>query len=249
MHPDVARLIDLQRITSAIDSASKTLNAHPQRLAAIDAALAAAHAAVDAAKATLEAEMTERRTVEKDLAVVNTRLERYKDQLQAVKTNREFHAMQSEMTTSQDAVQKFEERILELMLQADEAQAALKAAQQALKDTEARAAADRKAIEAEHSTMATDVAERQKERDAVAALLPENTRRLFDGIRAKRGVAVVQMIDGHCAECHVRVRPMVLGSVKKNDEIIQCDNCARIIYYVPPAPAPAAPDASAPPAQ
>ena len=95
--------------------------------------------------------------------------------------------------------------------------------------------------------MATDVAEHQKARDAVAAQLPENTRRLFDGIRAKRGVAVVQMINGHCAECHVRVRPMVLGSVKKNDEIVQCDNCARIIYYVPPAPAPAVVDAPSAP--
>ena len=246
MHPDLARLIDLQRITSAIDGASKTLSAHPQRLAAIDAGVAAAKAAVDTAKATLEAEMAERRAVEKDLAVVTGRLERYKDQLMAVKTNREYHAMQSEMASAQESVQKFEERILELMLQADEAQGTLKAAQAHLKETEARATADRAAIETEQTTLAAEVAVRQRERDALAAQLPENTRRLFDGIRAKRGTAVVQMINGHCAECHVRVRPMVLGTVKKNEDIVQCDTCSRIIYYVAPVAAPAA-DAPAPP--
>ena len=95
--------------------------------------------------------------------------------------------------------------------------------------------------------MTAAIAAHQEERDAVASQLPENARRLFDGIRAKRGIAVVQMINGHCAECHVRVRPMVLGTVKKNDDIVQCDNCARIIYYVPPA-APADAEAASPPA-
>jgi predicted nucleic acid-binding Zn-ribbon protein len=245
MHPDLALLIDLQRITSAIDAASKTLTAHPQRLAAIDAGVAEARAAVERAKATLDGEMAERRSAEKDLAVVAGRLEKYKDQLMAVKTNREYHAMQSEMASAQESVQKFEERILELMLQADEATAALKAAQARLVETEAQAIADRKAIEAEHASLAADMTGRQQERDAIAAQLPENTRRLFDGIRAKRGVAVVQMIDGHCAECNVRVRPMVLGTVKKNDDIVQCDTCSRIIYYVAPVAAPAA---AAPPA-
>ena len=116
MHPDVARLIELQRVTSAIDAATKTVTAHPQRLTAIDAAVAAARNAVDTAKASLEQHMAERRTAEKDLAVVAGRLERYKDQLMAVKTNREFHAMQTEMASAQESVQKFEERILVLMV-------------------------------------------------------------------------------------------------------------------------------------
>lgn len=247
MHPDLARLIDLQRITTAIDTATRTLTAHPQRHAAVDAEVAAAKAAVDAAKATLEAEMADRRSVEKDLAVVTGRLEKYKDQLMAVKTNREYHAMQSEMASAQESVQKFEERIIELMLQADEAQAALKAAQQALKDAEAHAAAERAAMERERDALTAEVGARLAERDEVAKQLPENVRRLFDGIRAKRGIAVTRMIDGHCAECNVRVRPMVLGTVKKNDDIVQCDTCSRIIYYEPPAPAAAAPDASSTP--
>ncbi len=243
MHPDLARLIELQRITSAIDAATKTVTAHPQRLAAIDASVAAARNAVDAAKAALEQHVAERRAVEKDLAVVSGRLERYKDQLMAVKTNREFHAMQTEMSSAQESVQKFEERILVLMMQADDEQATLKTAEHGLKAALAAADADHKAIEAESSALTVSIAALQKERDAVAAELPENARRLFDGIRAKRGIAVVQMINGHCAECHVRVRPMVLGTVKKNDDIVLCDNCARILYHVPPA-APA--DATAP---
>lgn len=247
MHPDLARLIDLQRITSAIDTATRTLNAHPQRQAAVDAEVAAAKAAVDGAKATLEAEMADRRSVEKDLAVVTGRLEKYKDQLMAVKTNREYHAMQSEMASAQESVQKFEERIIELMLQADEAQAALKAAQQALKNAEAHAASERAAMEREREALTADVGALQAERDEVAKQLPENVRRLFEGIRAKRGTAVTRMIDGHCAECNVRVRPMVLGTVKKNDDIVQCDTCSRIIYYEPPAPAAVAPDATAAP--
>jgi predicted nucleic acid-binding Zn-ribbon protein len=39
--------------------------------------------------------------------------------------------------------------------------------------------------------------------------------------------------------CHVRLRPQVFNNVLRNDQIIQCDSCQRILYSVPAA-APAA---------
>jgi hypothetical protein len=46
--------------------------------------------------------------------------------------------------------------------------------------------------------------------------------------------------------CHVRLRPQVFNNVRRNTEIIQCDTCQRILYFVPPA---AAPDSAQQPSQ
>jgi hypothetical protein len=49
------------------------------------------------------------------------------------------------------------------------------------------------------------------------------------------GVAVAEARDGICTICHVRLRPQVFNTIRRNDEIIQCDSCQRILYFVPKA--------------
>jgi predicted nucleic acid-binding Zn-ribbon protein len=39
--------------------------------------------------------------------------------------------------------------------------------------------------------------------------------------------------EGLCTVCHVRLRPQVFNMARRNDSIIQCDSCTRILYFVP----------------
>jgi predicted nucleic acid-binding Zn-ribbon protein len=41
--------------------------------------------------------------------------------------------------------------------------------------------------------------------------------------------------NGLCMECHVKMRPQVYNEARRNDSLIQCDNCSRILYHVPPS--------------
>jgi predicted nucleic acid-binding Zn-ribbon protein len=50
-------------------------------------------------------------------------------------------------------------------------------------------------------------------------------------MKARQGIAVAQAVNGHCSICHVRLRPQVYNTIIKNDEIVQCDSCQRILYY------------------
>jgi predicted nucleic acid-binding Zn-ribbon protein len=34
-----------------------------------------------------------------------------------------------------------------------------------------------------------------------------------------------------CAACHVRQRPPVAQQIRRNDAIVQCDSCQRILYF------------------
>ena len=62
-------------------------------------------------------------------------------------------------------------------------------------------------------------------------------------VRDEMGIAVAEARDGICTICHVRLRPQVLNTVRRNDAITQCDHCNRILFFVPtPAAASSAPD-------
>ena len=116
MSPDLERLIQLQHLETIIAEARSAIALHPQRLAALDARLNEAQAALDSAKEQLKANGDRRRELEKDVAVYQGRLTKFKDQLSAVKTNREYTAMQHEIATAQSDLGVVEEKVLERML-------------------------------------------------------------------------------------------------------------------------------------
>jgi hypothetical protein len=51
-----------------------------------------------------------------------------------------------------------------------------------------------------------------------------------------RGTGVAEARDGICQTCHVKLRVQVWVEVRKNDQVIQCEHCGRILFYEPPPP-------------
>jgi predicted nucleic acid-binding Zn-ribbon protein len=50
--------------------------------------------------------------------------------------------------------------------------------------------------------------------------------------RVRDGIAVAEARNNSCSACHMRQRPQVMTEIRRGAEIITCDNCARILYYV-----------------
>jgi uncharacterized protein len=236
--PDLERLIQLQQLETALAEATAKIASQPERLASADARLNDAKQAIETAKQRLKDNNDARRVLEKDAAVYQGRLTKFKDQLSAVKTNREYQAMQHEIATAQSDLGSVEEKVLELMLAADELNAAAKKAEAAL-------AAQSKEIESEkkklNQELAATEASLKESTEARAALVKELEPRLvalFEHVaRARKGVAICSATrDGLCSVCHVRLRPSVFQHVRHNDSIVQCDSCQRVLYWVPPPP-------------
>jgi predicted nucleic acid-binding Zn-ribbon protein len=252
--PDLQRLIELQDIESRAAVANKAIADAPSRIAALDALLQAATTSLAAAKQALTDNQNQRRSIDKDLAAAQQRVEKYKEQIMAVKTNEQLHAMQHQMKAVGDEVGQHEERILVSMMAADEITANIKKAEAALKAAQAKVAAERAAIENEVAAHKATIAETTDARQKlITALDNKNVVDTFQRIAKVRGTALARAEGERCTVCQVRLRPAVFTEVRKNDSIVQCDSCNRILYFVPPqAPAapvaPVAPDAPAAPA-
>ncbi len=242
MSPDLDRLITLQQLDSTIEDARRRIAAHPQRLAEADARLADATQRLDAARQRLKGNQEARRGLEKDAAVFQGRVGKFKDQLSEVKTNREYQAIQHEIETAQRDLGAVEEKVLERMLEADDIAADITQVDAAL-------ATQRKDVDTEKTTLSRELVsveaaltEAAQARTSLLADMEPRLIALFEQVaRARKGVALCSATrDGLCSVCHVRLRPQVFQLVRQNDSIIQCDTCQRILYYVPP-PAPAEP--------
>jgi predicted nucleic acid-binding Zn-ribbon protein len=241
MLPDLERLIHLQEIETRAESARRIVAAAPERIAALEDRLAAARAGLDATKAAIADNQAARRTVDKDLLAAQQRLEKYKEQSMAVKTNAEFHAMQHQMAAVKADIDRFESRMLEVMMAGDTLAADLKAAEARLAADEAAVAAERRAIENERDAQAASLTALAAERAALVASIGPQAISTFEKVaRLRNGLAMARAEKERCVVCQVRLRPMVYNTVRRNEEIVQCDSCQRILYYVPPSPAEAA---------
>jgi hypothetical protein len=242
MHPDLQQLIDLQGLDRDLESLRHAIEAVPRRREAIETRVALEAEAVGAAKQRVADNRAARQAIEKDLQLQQGRLSKYRDQLMAVKTNKEYQAMQVEIATAEGEVRRLEDQLLERMMEADEAAAALKQAEATHAADRAAAQQEVAALEREADDLARRLAARNVEREALAARIGAEPLAVFESVRARRGaLVVVEARDGHCTVCHVRLRPQVFNEIRRNEQLIKCDSCGRLLYFVPPAtPAPAA---------
>ena len=238
MLDDLTRIVKLQQLESAAVEASRRIDESPQELAALDARVAGRTEALTRAREALADSQKQRRTLEGEAQAVQTRLSKYKDQLMEVKTNKEYQAMQKEIETTSSELKQIEDRVLERMIEADDLQVRIKQA-------EADLTKERQQVEAARATLDREVGERRHdlerfaiERDGLVKRLSASVLATFQQVaRARKGVAVCEAREGFCTACHVRLRPQMYNELMRNDAIIQCDNCGRILYHASAAEA------------
>jgi len=236
--PALASLIALQQIDSAADVARKRLADLPAAEQTLAASLAAAVQAADAVKANIQENQQKRRALEKDVAVVESRLARFDDHKAAVKTNQEYTALLHEIQTAKSDKDAVEERILLLMEEADGLAGELKAAESALKDEKRKADEARAQLGTERTSLEAELARLAAARPGATVGADARTLALYEQlIKGRRGLAVAKMTGEICTACHVRLRPHVTQQIRRNEDIVQCESCQRILYFeaTPPA--------------
>jgi uncharacterized protein len=238
MHPDLERVIALQRLDSAAQDAQRRLADEPERAKALDARLDTARQRLADAKERLTQNQNARRAIEKDVAVHQARLSKFRDQAMAVKTNQEYHAVQKEIGYAQTEIKGLEDKILERMIEADELSTTAKRAEADLAAEQKAVESDRKAMTAESAELKALVGRIASERATIVAAIDPGVLKIFELVSKRRnGVAVAEARDGICTICHVRLRPQVFNTVRRNEAITQCDSCQRILYFgLVPAP-------------
>ncbi len=238
MLPDLEHLITLQRIQNAAVTARARIDELPSRIAQLDARLGETSEEVVRVQQRFHDLKADRQAREKELAVVQTRLSRFKEQLMEVKTNREYQAMQVEIAGGEAEVRRLEDIILERMLEGDELAAEVERAQRQLTEEQAAIEAERGGLEREQVELEQRVEQLEAERQRQVGVLTPPLLALFEKLaRHRNGIAVVEARDGRCSSCQVRLRPQLFNNVRLNDSLIQCESCQRILYFdTRPAP-------------
>jgi len=171
MHADIERLIALQEIDSSIRDAEQKLGAEAARIQALDSRLTWASAEVVAAKERIAQNVATRRDIEKDVALHQGRLSKFREQGMNVKTNQEYQAIQHEIAFAQNEIKGHEDRMLERMMELDELNGALSLAETELASTQKSVESEKVSIVTEHDELRGSVEALKAERASVVSSL------------------------------------------------------------------------------
>lgn len=236
MHPDLETLVDLHRADVELRRFDSELAALPQKKAAIEAQIFFDRAALDAAKGALDGQSKDRKRLELEVQDFEARRSKYKGQLGEVKTNKEYTALLHEIENVEREIRSREDLILEAMEKVEGGQAAVKAEEASFKGVEATRRDEIKAIEAKIQECQAKRAEVAGIREKRVGALKPDLLAEYLRILKSRGTALSEAKDGACAMCHVKLRAQVYVDVKRNDAIITCSSCSRILFFNAPPP-------------
>jgi predicted nucleic acid-binding Zn-ribbon protein len=231
MNSDLKLLIRLQSIDTSIQELRGRIDKFPGISKALDEKLRAAQAGLDAAKDKNKNNQATRKKLETDVTTIEAKISKYREQMLSVKTNEEYRALQNEIEHAQKAVRKIEDDILNLMQEAETVQAEIKTAEARLKEDQQKVNVERAALEQENKQDISALDAYLKERKEVEASISSDLIPRYERVRkARGGIAVARARDYVCELCQVRIRPQVFQEIRKNDQIIACDACQRILY-------------------
>ena len=232
---ELEHLIRLQQLEDRATGAREQINNIPVRLEKLELQIAERLKEVEDINQTLEEHRTSRVILEKEVSEIQSRLSRSKEQLMAVKTNKEYQAMQKEISNGEEELKRLEDKLLEQMLEGDDLNGSLKHADQLLIKERNIVETERARIEKERTELEQQIKVLQVDRNGTVSQLPSQTVALFKMLaRGRKGIAVVEAANGRCNSCQVRLRPQLFNNVRSNNTLIQCESCQRILYFAEP---------------
>lgn len=233
MLPDLKNLLDLQIADREITRLKDEIAALPKRVAAIEAQLAGTKAVLEKAKAGVKADDAAKRKYESTIQDLRQKISKYRDQMLDVKTNEQYKALQHELTFAEKDINANEDKILELMINAEAREKEVKAAEADLKSETAEI--EKEKTEAREKTAEDEklLAEWNAKRDSYRAGISPDLLRHYDRVVKLRRTGLSEVRDHKCMTCQVMLRPQTYNDVRAGEQVVICDSCQRILYFDP----------------
>jgi predicted nucleic acid-binding Zn-ribbon protein len=233
MLPEIENLLRLQEADKEIRRLQDEIAELPKRVAAIEHRLADTKAQLEKAQAAIKADEAARRKHESTISDVRGKISKYRDQSLDVKTNEQYKALLHEIQFAEKEIAATEDKILELMLNADARDKEVKAAQAELKAETAEI--EKEKAEARQRTAEDEkqLSEWRAKRDQMRAGVSEDMLRHYERVSKFRGSGISEVRDHKCMGCQVMLRPQTYNEVRTGQQTIVCDSCQRVLYFNP----------------
>lgn len=233
MQESLLTLLNLQEIDLQIDQLLHAKKDYPGRISALTFEIEQADESVLRKEERLHELDRQHRHLERELSATGEDLKKHRDRFSEVKTNREYDAVQTEIDACQKKIGDCETQVLTVMADRDDLQKELESERQTVSELRAAKTLEIDELTGLLGSVDGEIRIYETRRRALLSKINSRIMAMYDRIRkAKRGAAVVALDRGACGGCHQHIPPQRLSEIKRNNKIITCETCGRLLVWV-----------------
>ncbi len=231
MEDQIKMLVELQELDTEIYNKKRLLDAIPEKIKELDNSMEEKSANLKNLEEESKKLQLNRKEKETDLASKEETIKKYKTQLFQIKTNKEYTALEKEISSIKADNSVLEDEIIAFLEEIDEIQKKASKEKEILEHEKGKVRDEKKRMEDEKKINEAEFNDLNNKRKGFVEKLDRNILSKYERILHNRdGLAMVPVIGGTCGGCNMNLPPQVINEAKLRKELTFCGNCARILY-------------------
>jgi hypothetical protein len=225
-------LWELQKIDLELKGIKEGRDLYPKEIKKLDERQKVEKERIQKEKEKIESLEKTRRQKEGQLNLELEKIKKAEGRMSEVKTNKEYQALLSEIDTMKEANSRMEEEILQVLYEIDEIKKDLSKREKEVRTTLEKIEVEKKKLQEKMNHDEKVWEEQTERREILSKQIESKLFKLYGTLNEKRqGVGVVSAKNETCQGCFVNVPPQMFIEVQKNNALIRCPNCNRILYW------------------
>ncbi len=238
MGPTLRALLDLQEIDLQIVEIRAQLRRRERLIATQEKKLETCRAELKSHEEQIRRAQAEFHAADVEVKARSGHIDKLREQLNSVRTNKEYAALLAQLNNEKADLSKFESRTLEMMQGVDSGQQTLASRRDQVAAEERRLHELQGDLATAQQTVSGRLGKLEAQRSAaLAAVPPEVLQRLHKLSERHEGQILAEVIcenarrgEFSCGGCHMSLAAEVANALRVRDDVLCCPNCGRILY-------------------
>ena len=231
MEEQIKLLIEFQGLDKEIFAREKALAAKPDEIKRLDELFKEKEAETKTTDDELKKVQLAHKDKDIQLSTKEEMIKKFEGQLYQVKTNKEYVAMEHEISGVKADKSVLEEEIIKLLDKIDEAEKAKKEKHEYLKQEQKKIDGEKKRIDEESKKVTAELNGLKEQRAKLAEKADATILSKYERIlHNKDGLALVPARNHACQGCFLDLPPQVINEISMKEDLVFCESCARILY-------------------
>lgn len=230
MQQHIESLQKLQTVDLRIRELTEGLEKYPNEINDLKKDLLEKEGSINLKETTLSELKAQRDGLESSLSSNQESIKKSEERLFAIKTHKEYEALQKEITDTRKENLEIEDRTISVMAEIEETEVALAEEKENYATLEEQyseqiAEKEKKIEELEISRKPAE-----KEKSEILSTIDPKILPLYERIFKRNGRALALAENEKCTSCNINIPPQLYNEILKQTKLVQCPNCKKILY-------------------
>ena len=232
MTTQIELLATLQSVDQRLRTKTLEVADGEGRVAGLEEAVRAQTVAAQAARQEAAGLTARQEDLEARLTAAETKMKDRRMRLTRIRNDKDLGVAKREVDLLKEEASALETELLAVMKQVDDGAARLRELETELGRLTGERDREAAALKEELARLTAEIAHEQVTRTKLVQTVDGDLRRKYEMIFSRRGgLAVVEIREGTCQGCRMRVPPQLFNEIQRNTNVILCPSCQRILYW------------------